>query len=142
LSLRAERYLLAYDDGCGPCSRFAAIVGFLDARKRIEFVPLETAVGSGLLDDLPPAMRLASFHLVAPSASGTPGTGAASGPEAILPLVRLLSPSGAVVSKAWDRIPRLHSALALAYSALSRLHRGCPAFSGPRPSRSNLAETG
>jgi predicted DCC family thiol-disulfide oxidoreductase YuxK len=142
LSLRAERHVLAYDDGCGPCSRFAAIVGFLDARRRIEFVPLETAAGSGLLDDLPPEMRFASFHLVAPHAPGTVKTGAVSGPEAILPLLRLLSPSGAVFSRAWDRIPGLRAALAFSYSALSRLHRGCPAFSGPRPSRSNIAETG
>ena len=141
MSLRAERRILAYDDSCGPCSRFAAIVGFLDARRRIEFVPLETAARSGLLDDLPPAMRLASFHLVALGAPGAPETGTVSGPEGILPLVGILSPSGAVLAKAWDRIPRLHAALAFSYSALSRLHRGCPAFSRPGLSRSNPAET-
>ena len=142
MSLRAERYVLAYDDSCGPCSRFAAIVGFLDARTRIEFVPLETAAGSGLLDDLPPAKRFASFHLLPPRASGALEAGAASGPEAVLPLVRLLSQSGTAFSKVWDRMPRLEAAAAFSYSALSRLHRGCPAFSDPRPSRSNLAETG
>jgi predicted DCC family thiol-disulfide oxidoreductase YuxK len=129
LSQPAERYILAYDDSCGPCSRFKTIVGFLDARKRIEFVPLGTAAESELLRDIPPAARFASFHLVAPSSSGTGEKRAVSGPEAILPLLRLLSPTGVVSSKVLGRIPRLQAALAFSYSAFSRLHRRCPTFS-------------
>ncbi|HUK74383.1 MAG TPA: DCC1-like thiol-disulfide oxidoreductase family protein [Nitrososphaerales archaeon] len=142
MSHPAERYILAYDDSCGPCSSFRAIVGFLDARKRIEFVPLETAAESELLRDVPHAARLASFHLVSPSSSGAFGRGAVSGPAAVLPLLRLLSPSTAVGSKVLGRIPRLQAALTFSYSALSRLHRGCPTSSDRHLARSALAESG
>ncbi|MDA4115784.1 MAG: DUF393 domain-containing protein [Thaumarchaeota archaeon] len=141
MSHPAERYVLAYDDSCGPCSSFKAIVGFLDARRRIEFVPLEKAAESELLQGIPPAARLASFHLVAPS-SGAGWKGVVSGQEAVLPLLRLLSPSGAVSSNVLARIPRLQAALAFSYSALSRLHRGCPTSLDRRPARSAFAESG
>jgi predicted DCC family thiol-disulfide oxidoreductase YuxK len=142
LSHPAERHILAFDDSCGPCSSFKAIVGFLDARGRIEFVPLERAAESELLQDVPPAARFASFHLVAPSSSGTGGRDVVSGPEAILPLLGLLSPSGAVSAKVLGRIPRLQAALAFSYSAVSRLHRGCPTLSIPQGVQGARAEKG
>jgi predicted DCC family thiol-disulfide oxidoreductase YuxK len=132
MSLREGRHILAYDASCGPCGRFRAVVGFLDARKRLDFVSLETAEESGLLDSIPRASRFAGFHLLAPPASGTGAGGAVSGPEAVFPLLRLLSPSDAFISMA-GRAPRLRSALARSYLALSRLHRACPAAAGRDP---------
>jgi predicted DCC family thiol-disulfide oxidoreductase YuxK len=126
LSHWADRHVLAYDASCGPCSRFKAVVEFLDARKRIRFVALETADGSGLLDGLAPGLRFASFHLV-PPAGARPGVGVWSGSEAILPLMRLLAPWGREVSRVVEAVPGAKLAVRASYSALSRLHRGCPA---------------
>jgi predicted DCC family thiol-disulfide oxidoreductase YuxK len=119
--------VLAYDAGCGPCSKFRAVVGFLDARRHIDFVDIEDADRSGLLDGVPQALRYASFHIVARQSTGAGANGVASGSSAILPLVWALSPPASRVLK---RVSSLEAALRFGYSALSRLHRGCPASQG------------
>jgi predicted DCC family thiol-disulfide oxidoreductase YuxK len=104
-------------------------VEFLDAPKKIRFVSLEEADGSGLLEGLAPRSRFASFHLISPGGS-PPDVGFWSGSEAILPLMRLLSPWGRAASLAVEALPGGRPAVCFAYSTLSRLHRGCPAQSG------------
>jgi predicted DCC family thiol-disulfide oxidoreductase YuxK len=109
-------YILAYDAGCGPCSRFKAVVDFLDAKGLIEFVTLEHAEKAGTLEDIDPSLRYRSFHLMAP------GRGPLSGADALLPLVKLLLPGGRVISKAIEVIPGSRRSISFGYSALSRLH--------------------
>ena len=108
-------YLLAYDAGCGPCSRFKALVEFLDARGAIGFASLREAEESGALDGVSPSLRYRSFHLISPR------NGPVSGADALLPLVKLL-PGGGVVSKVVDATPGSRRAIAFGYSALSKLH--------------------
>jgi predicted DCC family thiol-disulfide oxidoreductase YuxK len=125
LSRRSGRYVLAYDASCGACSRFRAAVEFLDARRRIEFIPLDAADGSGMLSGVEPASRYSSFHLVC-SVSGSPaGDAVWSGSEAILPLARLLSPFGRAESLAAEDVPGSGAMVSFVYNALSRLHRAC-----------------
>jgi predicted DCC family thiol-disulfide oxidoreductase YuxK len=109
-------YLLAYDAGCGPCSRFKAVVDFLDARGTIEFASLKQAEEVGALETINPSLRHRSFHLIAS------GQRALSGADALLPLVRLLLPGGGVVSTALETLPGCRRAISFGYSALSRLH--------------------
>lgn len=109
-------YLLAYDAGCGPCSRFKAFVDFLDARGRIEFLSLRQAEEVGALDAVEASSRYRSFHLVAS------GQGASSGADALLPLVRLLIPGGGAVSKFLESLPGSRRAISFGYSVVSRLH--------------------
>ena len=129
MSPSAPRFFLAYDSECGPCSSFKAAVELLDARNRIEFVTLEVADGSGLVAGIAPASRYASFHLVGPVA-GAPETDVLSGSEALLPLIRILSP-WRVVSRVGGGFPLSARAASFAYSALSRLPRSCSAARGP-----------
>jgi predicted DCC family thiol-disulfide oxidoreductase YuxK len=109
-------YLLAYDAGCGPCSRFKAVVDFLDAKGTIGFASLKQAEEVGALETVDPSLRYRSFHLIAS------GERALSGADALLPLVGLLLPRGGVVSAALEAIPGCRRAVFLGYSALSRLH--------------------
>ncbi len=116
---------LAYDASCGPCTRFKALVEFLDARKRLRFVPLETADRSGLLASVAPDSRYASFHLIRPA--GAAGHAEVrSGSEALPPLFRSLCLWGRGISRFVDTVPGGMAAVSFAYSTLSRLHRGCP----------------
>ena len=125
----ASKALIAYDDSCGPCSRFKAVVEFLDASRGIAFVSLEAADESGLLGGLAPGSRYASFHLLRPSGAW-PEADVRSGSEAILPLMRLLPPWGLWVSRMVEAMPGGVSGVSFAYATLSRLHRGCSAQGG------------
>lgn len=128
--------VLAYDAGCGPCSKFRVAVGFLDARRLIEFVDIEDADSSGLLDGVPQAHRYASFHIVSRDGMMAGTKGVASGSDAILPLVWALSPPASIVV---GRVSSLEAALRFGYATLSRLHRGCSASQG-RPRRRGLRD--
>jgi len=125
----SSKVVIAYDDGCGPCSQFKAVVEFLDASKRITFVSLEAADESDLLEGLALGSRYASFHLIRP-ASTSPGADVRSGSEAILPLMRLLSPWGRGLSRMVETVPGGMPLVSFAYATLSRLHRGCSIQSG------------
>jgi len=108
-------HLLAYDPDCGACSRFKALVEFFDARHLIEFASLSQADKEGRLDAIAPSERYRSFHLVERE------TGAASGPQAILPLVSTLLPKGRFL-QATVKVPGLMRAIRFGYFAASRLH--------------------
>jgi predicted DCC family thiol-disulfide oxidoreductase YuxK len=116
-------FVLAYDASCGPCSRFKALVSFLDARKRLRFISLEAADESGMLDRMAPDARYGSFHLIVRASGSTAGL--SSGSLAILPLARVLFPSFAATSRALERLPASKSVLSFAYSTVSRLHHAC-----------------
>ncbi len=134
LAFHARGFVLAYDADCGPCSGFKSVVGFLDARRQIEFVSLEAADKSGLLAGIAPDSRFASFHLMSSHEFGVTDGSRWSGPEAILPLMRLLSPWGLVLSRVVEAVPGGVKAVSFVYSTFSRLHRGCsPRFDGGRP---------
>ncbi|HEV2389422.1 MAG TPA: DCC1-like thiol-disulfide oxidoreductase family protein [Nitrososphaerales archaeon] len=119
--------VLAYDASCGPCSKFRAVVSFLDVRSRIAFLDIEDAERAGLLDGVPQAYRYASFHIVTPRGRMAGAVGVVSGQAAILSLVGALS---APVAKVVERISSLEAAIRFGYSTLSRLHRGCPPSKG------------
>jgi predicted DCC family thiol-disulfide oxidoreductase YuxK len=121
---RGGGIILAFDSGCGPCSKFKAVVEFLDARRLVGFLDIEEADRAGLLDGVPQALRFASFHVVIEQDAAAGTRGVASGSGAILPLVRALSPSA---SRLVGRVPVIEAALRFGYSTLSRLHTGCPA---------------
>ena len=114
--------ILAYDAGCGPCSKFRAIVRFLDAHRLIDFMDIDEAERSGILDGVSQSLRFASFHIVARQGMGNGTSGVASGSSAILPLVWAISPSA---SRLVRRVPSLEATLRFGYSTLSRLHRAC-----------------
>ena len=107
--------LLAYDDACGPCSRFRGVVGLLDARRSIGFVSLGLADESGALSAVEPAARYGSFHLVV-------GGRTSSGADAVIPLLALLLPAGGRVSGALDRLPGSRRAISWGYRTLARFH--------------------
>jgi predicted DCC family thiol-disulfide oxidoreductase YuxK len=108
-------YLLAYDAACGPCSRFKAVVDFLDGRGLIEFASLRQADEAGALESVAPSLRYASFHLIR-------GGRVLSGANALLPLVGLLLPGGGAVSRVLEAVPGCSRAISFGYSTLSRLH--------------------
>lgn len=125
MSPEGGRFVVAYDASCGPCSTFKKAVGALDARRRLGFVPLDVADGSGMLDAVEERSRYASFHLLRLSGGATPAAEVWSGADALLPLARLLSPVGSVAAWLVERAPGGTAAATLAYSRLSSLHRGC-----------------
>src|SRR5580704_16952139 len=57
------RYTIAYDAGCGPCTKFRRAIEFLDTHGAIDFVSLPEANEMGLLDAIPERLRFRSFHL-------------------------------------------------------------------------------
>jgi len=108
--------LLAYDAGCGACSRFKAVVEFLDARGTIEFLSLGQAEELGALEPIDSSRRYRSFHLIAP------GLGVLSGADALLPLACMLLPMGGIVTRVLEAFPGCRRAISFGYSTLSRLH--------------------
>lgn len=129
---------LVFDSGCGPCTRFRNVVGFLDAKHRMEYVGLSEADRTGMLDSVNPARRHRSFHLISPTGEVW------SGPHAFPRLTSLL-PGGAVLSMALAMCPPVFSSAAFAYGVLSRLHdSGSCSYtpggvSSPRRTRGRLA---
>jgi predicted DCC family thiol-disulfide oxidoreductase YuxK len=110
-----ERYLLAYDSDCGPCTRFRRAVGFLDTYGKLDFKSLLRADEEGLLDKIPLNVRHRSFHLIGPDGK------VASGANALPKLVSLL-PAGIVLSNFLTSAPGGLKATEFVYSVASRLH--------------------
>ena len=109
-------YLLAYDADCGPCSRFKAVVEFLDVRGLLEFVTLGQADRAGMLDGIESGARYRSFHLV--ERDGQVWSGAA----ALTPLSRLVLPGGVMLARVVEGVPSLRRAVEFGYLTLARLH--------------------
>ena len=134
----AARFVLAYDADCGACSLFKDVVDMLDPAGRIQFASLEEADDSGLLARIAPPSRYSSFHLIRHAFNGVDVREVWSGSEALLPLIRLLSPCGTTASRILEAVPGGATAAAFAYSTLSRLHRTCPARPSHDSSMSSL----
>lgn len=110
-----ERFVLAYDADCGPCTQFKRLVGFLDVRRQIDSIPLIQADSEGLLASVPVSLRHRSFHLVAPDGN------VLSGATAIPTLVGLL-PGGRFASRVMTSAPGGIRTVGFVYAVLSRLH--------------------
>jgi len=108
-------FILAYDAGCGPCTRFRRLVEFFDARRRMTYISLSEADSEGMLDGVRPSLRHGSFHLLLPDGH------AMSGAAAIPTLVSLL-PGGGIASGAMVSVPGGTRLVGFVYDVLSRLH--------------------
>lgn len=115
-------HALLYDGDCGFCRLAVKAVMRLDDDQRLRVVAIQSEEGQRLLTEVPPERRLDSVHLV------TPGGTVLSGPDAAVPLSRLLR-GGHVPSRAMRRFP---DQTARAYDFISR-HRGTLGKAGLRP---------
>jgi predicted DCC family thiol-disulfide oxidoreductase YuxK len=106
---------MAYDAGCGPCTKFRRVIEFLDTHGAIDFVSLSEANEMGLLDAIPERLRFRSFHLISPAGSLD------SGADALPGLIRLL-PTGWLTSEFIFSTPGVRRLVTFAYSSLSRMH--------------------
>jgi predicted DCC family thiol-disulfide oxidoreductase YuxK len=93
-------WTVLYDADCGFCRWSLAQLLALDREHRLRPVPLGTPEADGLLADLDPAERAASWHLVSPDGRR------ASGGVAAVPLLRLLR-GGRVPAAVLARAPQL-----------------------------------
>jgi predicted DCC family thiol-disulfide oxidoreductase YuxK len=114
LQILSMGYTLVYDSECGPCTTFRNLLGFLDARHRMEYVGLAEAEEGGKLSSIPPDLRHRSFHLIADNGS------ALSGGQALPALFSQL-PCGGLVSAAKSS-PLVSRSAGFVYSTLARLH--------------------
>lgn len=93
-------WVVLYDADCGFCKWLLAGLLRWDRARRVRPIALQRSEVEHLLADLPPAERMASWHLVSPDG------GRRSGGTAIPPLLRLL-PGGRVPAAAFARFPRV-----------------------------------
>jgi predicted DCC family thiol-disulfide oxidoreductase YuxK len=93
-------WAVLYDRDCGFCRWSLAQLLARDRHSRLRPVALGTAEADGLLADLPPEERSASWHLVSPNGWRTSAGAAAP------PLLRLL-PGGQLPAAALEAAPRL-----------------------------------
>jgi predicted DCC family thiol-disulfide oxidoreductase YuxK len=109
------RYILAYEVDCGPCTRFARVVVFLDKYEKIDFISLTRADQQGLLDKISAPLRYKTFHLIFPDGQ------AKSGSEALLDLIAIL-PLGRMISPIINYFPGGKQIMRFIYNRFSRLH--------------------
>ncbi|HEX3831260.1 MAG TPA: DCC1-like thiol-disulfide oxidoreductase family protein [Solirubrobacteraceae bacterium] len=93
-------WIILYDADCGFCRTALAAILSADRDRRLRPLALGSAEADGLLADLTPAQRDASWHLISPD--GHRESAGAAGPA----LLRLL-PGGALPAAALDRAPGL-----------------------------------
>ncbi|HEV2790066.1 MAG TPA: DCC1-like thiol-disulfide oxidoreductase family protein [Solirubrobacterales bacterium] len=97
-----RRWLVLYDGNCGFCKWLLAWLLRFDRAERLRPIALQRPEAEALLDDLQPAARMASMHLVSPE--GTRSSAGAAMPA----LLRLLS-GGRLPAAILDRFPRFTS---------------------------------
>jgi predicted DCC family thiol-disulfide oxidoreductase YuxK len=95
-----RRWVVLYDADCGFCNWLLAGILRWDRAVRLRPVALQRPEADDLLADLPPADRMASWHLISPTGARR------SGGAALAPLLRLL-PGGRVPAAAFARVPSL-----------------------------------
>lgn len=108
-----DRVTLLYDDDCGFCRWIAAKILRWDRRGSMRALPIQGPGAEALLEDMDPARRMASWHLV--TTQGAVRSGAA----AVGPLARML-PGGRPIAYVAELFPGLTE---LAYRQVAR-HRG------------------
>lgn len=106
---------MAYDADCGPCAKFKQVVAILDIRRKVDFVPLDIADASGLLDAVPRNLRYRSFHIVLPDRKVLSGANA-------LPELISLFPAGPVFSMMMTGAPGGKGTMTFVYLVFARLH--------------------
>jgi predicted DCC family thiol-disulfide oxidoreductase YuxK len=92
------RAAILYDPDCGFCRLCVALTLAWDRRRRLRPVALEDPDADALLAGMPPADRMASWHLA------PPGGDVRSAGGAFAPLLRLL-PGGAPLAALAERWP-------------------------------------
>jgi len=112
------RSVVLYDEDCGFCRWSVDVLLRLDRRRALRPVPIRSAEGDEMLSSIPPELRLASWHLRAPSGE------VRSAGRAVPVLLRLL-PGGrpfAVVAETFPRVTdRLYDLVARNRGRLGRL---------------------
>jgi predicted DCC family thiol-disulfide oxidoreductase YuxK len=89
-----------YDADCGFCRWTLSVLLRWDREARLEPVALQRAEAADLLNDLTPAERMASWHLISPRGERC------SGGDALSPLLRAL-PGGRLPAGLFARFPGL-----------------------------------
>ncbi len=92
--------VVVYDADCGFCKWLLAGLLRWDRHETLRPLSLQRPEAEELLADLPPAERVASWHLISPAGERR------SGGAALAPLLRLL-PGGRFPAAAFARFPRL-----------------------------------
>lgn len=92
--------MVLYDADCGFCKWLLAGLLRWDRAVRLRPIALQRPEADGLLADLAPAERMASWHLISPTGARR------SGGAAVPPLLRVL-PRGRVLAAAFARFPSL-----------------------------------
>jgi predicted DCC family thiol-disulfide oxidoreductase YuxK len=123
-------HALLYDDDCGFCKLCTRAILRLDRDGRLRPVAIQSEEGQRLLTEVPPELRLDSFHLV------TPGGTVRSAGDAAAPLASLL-PAGRLPARLFRRYPQRTES---AYRWVSR-HRSAFGRLGLR-SRGRIPEVG
>jgi predicted DCC family thiol-disulfide oxidoreductase YuxK len=92
--------VILYDADCDFCKWSLSLFLRWDRAARLRPVALQSAEAGELLSDLPPAERMASWHLISPVGERR------SGGDAVAPLLRLL-PGGRFPAAVFARFPSL-----------------------------------
>lgn len=95
-----RRWAVLYDADCGFCKWLLSALLRWDRAGRLHPIALQRSEADNLLQELTPAERMASWHLVAPTGERR------SAGAAVPPLLRLL-PAGRLPAAALARFPKL-----------------------------------
>ena len=95
-----RRWAVLYDADCGFCKWLLSALLRWDRAGRLHPIALQRSEADNLLQELTPAERMASWHLVAPTGERR------SAGAAVAPLLRLL-PAGRLPAAAFERFPKL-----------------------------------
>jgi predicted DCC family thiol-disulfide oxidoreductase YuxK len=100
VTLPQGRWAVLYDGDCGFCKWLLSAVLRWDRAARLQPIALQRSDADDLLQELTPAERMASWHLISPTSERR------SGGAAVPPLLRVL-PAGRLPAAAFARFPRL-----------------------------------
>jgi predicted DCC family thiol-disulfide oxidoreductase YuxK len=95
-----RRWAILYDADCGLCMWLLSALLRWDRAARLHPIALQRAEADDLLQELTPAERMASWHLISPTGERR------SGGAALPPLLRAL-PGGRLPAAGFARFPRL-----------------------------------
>ena len=94
-----RRWAVLYDADCGLCTWLLSALLRWDRAARLHPIALQRSEADDLLQELTPAERMASWHLISPTGERR------SGGAAVPPLLRVLA--GRVPAAGFARFPRL-----------------------------------
>lgn len=95
-----RRWAVFYDADCGFCKWLLSVLLWWDRSARLHPIALQRSEADHLLQELTPAERMASWHLISPTGERR------SGGAAVPPLLRVL-PAGRLPAAGFARFPRL-----------------------------------